>query len=146
MSRSKKPKAGKAGRSTTGHGTPHGAPHARTRPKFVSLEEIDSHMLLDNQQKKFCRIMRNEFRQRGGESFTMLDFAKRALRDDGSLRAEALQYDDILAADESLQRSALLYAHELILDQVTGMPPVALREAALLATSILKVLAMRMGR
>ncbi len=121
MGKPKKPKPGTRTKSTGKRVAPS-RKGARTRKKLVSLEEIDSHALLDDLQKKLCRSMRAKSR-RSGESFTMLDFARIALRADGRDYADALsrgQDAGILSADASHRRSAILYVHELILD--LGVP------------------------
>jgi len=139
MGKPKKPKPGRRTKSTGKRGVTS-RKGARTRKKLLSLDEIDSHALLDDLQKKLCRSMRAKSR-RSGESFTMLDFARIALRADGCQYADALsggQDAEILFADASHRKSAILYVHELILD--LSIPDDLF---ILVASSILKGLAVK---
>jgi len=76
--------------------------------------EIESHELLDTEQIKICKVFRNESRK-SGAAFTMLDFARIALRASGVNYTNA--EDDTtgkLMADRDLQRAAVLFTYEAL--------------------------------
>jgi len=86
----------------------------------VTDVEIDAHPLLDREQQKLCKIFRDNA-AKAGDEFTMLDFAKIALRATGKDYAAASEYGhrDLTAArlpalDDLHRRAALLYTYEAL--------------------------------
>ena len=86
--------------------------------------EINAHPLLDDAERKLCKIFRTRSME-AGDSFTMLDFACICLRATGRDYAETLDSDgdgnldspDCIAtvvADTKHRRAAILYAYEAL--------------------------------
>ena len=78
--------------------------------------QIDEHPLLDDAERKICKVLRNHAKKIG-ESFTMLNFAANCLRAAGRDYTEASDRDDSVAAvvaDARHRRAAILYAYEAL--------------------------------
>jgi hypothetical protein len=93
---------------------------ALKRIRTVTDVEIDGHPLLDREQQKICKIFRDKA-AKDGDAFTMLDFAKLALRATGKNYAEASEYGHtkfavarLLVLDALHRSAALLYTYEAL--------------------------------
>ena len=77
--------------------------------------EIDAHPLLDHDQQKICKGLRN-MAERNGEPFTMLQFAEIALRASGNTYAAVTDQGGHEAAcrDSEHRQAAILYVYEAI--------------------------------
>jgi hypothetical protein len=77
--------------------------------------EIDSHELLDAEQAKLCKVMRNTARSTR-ETFTLLNFAEIALRAEARdyTAAQELTLSAQVIADARLRRAAILYVYEAL--------------------------------
>lgn len=103
----------------------------------ITNEEIDQHNLLDDEQRKIAKALRNQARK-DQRDFTMLDFARIALkatsRDLGELEPEdGARY---VMACRDHERAALLFAHEAM----RAAPPpltVAFKDEVLFAIALL---------
>lgn len=92
--------------------------------------QIDTHPLLNDNERRICKILRNHSKE-AGESFTMLDFAANCLRATGRDYAEAFDHDGdgnlnspdcaaTVLADAKHRRAAVLYVYEAL----KGGPPI----------------------
>ncbi len=91
-------------------------PKKQTETKPLRFAEINAHELLDDEQRKMCRIM-SDRSHRSGESFTMLDFARISLRATGNTYAELKNDGDTakqVMADREHQRAAVLFVYEAL--------------------------------
>jgi hypothetical protein len=81
----------------------------------MSDAEIDGHPLLDREQQKLCKGLRNLAKRRG-ESFTMAEFAAVALRATGNDYAAVTDEGGHAAAmrDKDHQLAAILYVYEAL--------------------------------
>jgi hypothetical protein len=88
---------------------------AAQRLATLSNVEIDGHPLLDEEQRRICKELRN-VAKKGRESFTMLDFAEIALRATGNDYAAVTDQGGPQAArfDDAHRRAAILYVYEAI--------------------------------
>jgi hypothetical protein len=93
---------------------------ALKRLRTVTDVEIDAHPLLDREQQKLCKIFRDKA-AKDGDEFTMLDFAKLALRAAGKDYATASEYGHtelavsrLRALDVLHRHAALLYTYEAL--------------------------------
>jgi hypothetical protein len=77
--------------------------------------QIDAHLLLDRDQQKTCKILR-DLAKKEGSSFTMLEFAEIALRATGNEYARVTDEGGHQAAvcDDAHRRAAILYVYEAI--------------------------------
>lgn len=78
--------------------------------------EIDKHPLLDDEQKKMCRIFA-QTAARKKEAFTMLQFAEVALRATGNDYADARdgEIHEQARTDLEHRRAAVLYVREALI-------------------------------
>jgi len=85
------------------------------RLRTVTNVEIDAHPLLTRDQKKLCKIFRDEA-AKAGDEFTMLAFAEVTLRASGNDYAAVTNEGGLQAAvnDAAHRRAALLYAYEAL--------------------------------
>lgn len=81
-------------------------------PKPLRNAEIDAQPMLDQDQRLMCRMMRNQARK-DGAPFTMMDFARIALRATAVDYAGAESYARTVA-DRALQHAALLFVYEAL--------------------------------
>jgi hypothetical protein len=86
---------------------------ALKRLRTVTDIEIDAHPLLDREQQKICKIFRDKA-AKDGDEFTMLDFAKIALRATGSDYLAASWPMLAAKCDAAHRRAALLYTYEAL--------------------------------
>lgn len=93
-------------------------------------KNIDSHPLLTDSQRTVCAALNRVARSKR-EEFTMLDFARIALRATGNDYASAIGSDDleVYAADREHKRAAILYVYEALkatehplIQDWTGLP------------------------
>ena len=86
--------------------------------------EIDAHPLLDDAERRLCKIFRTRSKE-AGESFTMLDFACVCLRATGRDYVETFNQDGdgnidsanciaTVVADAKHRRAAVLYVYEAL--------------------------------
>lgn len=85
----------------------------RVRPPTNA--ELAAHPILSDAQRRICKELR-DVSKRNGETFTLLDFARIALRATGNNYAAVDDEDGLQAAvcDAEHQRAALLFAYELV--------------------------------
>jgi hypothetical protein len=97
---------------------------------LLTDEQINAHPLLNDNERRICKILRNHSKE-AGESFTMLDFAANCLRATGRNYAEAFDHDGdgnlnspdcaaTVLADAKHRRAAVLYVYEAL----KGGPPI----------------------
>ena len=100
---------------------------ALARLQTVSDLEIDDHPLLDEEQRKLCKVFRNAA-LREEAPFTMLSFAEIALRATGNDYAAVTDEGGQIAAqrDRLHRHAAILYAYEA----VRSGPPIVAETAA----------------
>lgn len=86
-----------------------------TRPAIMTNDEIDAHPLLDPEQRRICKGLRNAAKS-DGSSFTMLAFAEISLRATGNNYADVTDQGGHEAArcDYAHRRAAILYVYEAI--------------------------------
>jgi hypothetical protein len=103
---------------------------ARSSSARLTDEQINAHPLLDDTERRLCKIFRTQSKA-AGESFTMLDFAANCLRATGRDYAEMFDRDGdgnldstncfaTLIADAKHRRAAILYVYEAL----KGGPPI----------------------
>ena len=97
--------------------TSAGAKQAAAAQRLAELTdvEIDGHPLLDQEQRKICKTLRNAARKEQ-RPFKMLDFAEIALRATGNDYAAATDQGGYEAArcDNAHRQAAILYVYEAV--------------------------------
>ena len=88
---------------------------AEARLAIMTNDEIDAHPLLDQEQRRICKGLRNAAKSEGS-SFTMLAFAEISLRATGNDYAAVTDQGGHEAArcDDAHRRAAILYVYEAI--------------------------------